>query len=683
MNHAEMVTAIPACPPAPGAAILERRDGAGEPPARLELADWLARHPDTPPICFEALTGWVPAHGEVDLEAPRLLFRVGAWYLDLAEALRWAQGDWEAAPGGGFRRVAGDVTGRVFCWTVRGVGGAGASAWTLEIETAALARGSTTFWVPAAWADAPPDDAVGGAREQRVLARAFRSCRLRLGRALALLQHLAALGFESTQAYRDWCLTRGLAGSLDKGARARREEVEARAPEGAAGAGPSWFVEAVTRIHDGQAREADLRTEYLRRIARAFAGGLAGGARRALLDLLLHAAGCANLTGLEPAIPRLGRPPGNTWVEGLGQLARCHRSWLRPLAAWRPGVQDPRQQFGSLARHLLARYEVPSFMDAAWFRGRSAAGQAQRAWFLQLAGGQSIRTAEVPVALTKRMAHAFGQAPAQLSVEEALRWAQVVGEGGSEALFASVAATPLGSSFEHEGFWATVIRWLAHQPLLDPDWVGPIVDYIQHRKYEPREVVHPGGQVEVAAPPEPNLSMKSRSLPKLLDQIEAWHLQLAREAKAATAGWAKSAIADFTWQERDVEHGGALTWSIRELLSKEELASEGRELHHCAASYARSCRSGKTSVWSLQVTDGSGRSLRLATIALDPRSRALTQVRGRFNLLPNSQKARMKAGVDPLYALYLERAGRVLRSWVQREGLRRQCADLRAWTGWP
>jgi phosphoenolpyruvate carboxykinase (ATP) len=52
----------------------------------------------------------------------------------------------------------------------------------------------------------------------------------------------------------------------------------------------------------------------------------------------------------------LGDAEGNTFVEGLCALARHRSGWIRPLEDWRPESHNARRQFGSLARHFLARY---------------------------------------------------------------------------------------------------------------------------------------------------------------------------------------------------------------------------------------------------------------------------------------------------------------------------------------
>ena len=225
---------------------------------------------------------------------------------------------------------------------------------------------------------------------------------------------------------------------------------------------------------------------------------------------------------MQPAIPRLGPVAGNSFVEALAQLARHYRHWLRRPDQWLPAVHDPRQQFGSLARQLFAEYPVPILMDSAWCLARKQRTLHQQAWFILLARGRNIRSAaELPLVLSKRMAHELSLAPDHYNVDEALRWGQVISQGGDEELVEAILGTQFGASFDNKDFWGTVVHFFAINPMLDPTYVGPNIDYLDHRKYRPQELVQPGGFVEIAPPPEPNLSMKSRSVPKLLDQVGA------------------------------------------------------------------------------------------------------------------------------------------------------------------
>ena len=215
-------------------------------------------------------------------------------------------------------------------------------------------------------------------------------------------------------------------------------------------------------------------------------------------------------------------------------------------------------------------------------------------------------------------------------------------------------ATRLGQSFENEDFWSTAILFFANNPMLDPAHVGPIVDFIHDQKYVLQQIARPGGGFEQRPPAQPNFSLKSRSIPKLLRQVDEWHEALARQVLLPDAedepdraggkkirvrhiSWGASSIGEFELKQEDKQLGETLTWSVKELLSNHELGAEGREMGHCVYTYAKSCRNGSTSIWSLGVENGKGHRHRILTIAVDPRSRTITQIRGRFNALPNAK----------------------------------------------
>ena len=402
-----------------------------------------------------------------------------------------------------------------------------------------------------------------------------------------------------------------------------------------------------------------MRTEVLRLIHRAFVG-LAGDQRAQLRDLLLHVEKRApNLLDARPAFHRLGRVDGNTFAEALGALARHNDAWQQSPSEWKPDSRNPRRQFAALVRFLLARYDVPACLDSVWFGGWDQEAQRQQGWFVHVGSGQNIRTADLPLVLSKRMAHVFAEAPSELTATEALRWAQVIGQGGSEMLAQAVIATELGRNFADESFWSTVVLFLVENPMLDPDMVGPIVDYINHQKFVP---------TEEGEPPQPNYTMKGRSAVKLLSQVEEWHERLARDNRQPGGSWESSGIAGFEWMD-DKEEG--LRWTIRELTSKRDLTLEGRAMNHCVASYVPNCRRGSKSVWSMQV-DAEGHSARVVTIAVHNPSRNIVEVRGRFNAVPRqSGKNPKNKTLERPYRELLARSGAVLRKWIEAEELGR------------
>ena len=91
------------------------------------------------------------------------------------------------------------------------------------------------------------------------------------------------------------------------------------------------------------------------------------------------------------------------------------------------------------------------------FEGLDARGLQRQEWFIHIGAGGNIRAADTPIKLTRRMAHAFPEAPRGNSLERNLRWAQVVGMGGSERLANAVLRTRLGRHLPRRGQPAAAI----------------------------------------------------------------------------------------------------------------------------------------------------------------------------------------------------------------------------------
>ena len=498
-------------------------------------------------------------------------------------------------------------------------------------------------------------------------------------------EHIEALGLANPEAYRGWCRERGLSEALNKSEKQLRRERELAALN-AVKRQRNRPGEVIEKICAGEIREEDLQADYLRKIHAAFAALKGEEERGALRGLLVHASRCTGWLEKGMAVPRLGEVEGNSFVEGLITLGRHWWDWVRLVEEWRPKSHNLRRQFGSLARHLLARYDIPPFMDLAWFAGDDEAARRQQAWFVHIGSGGNIRTADIPVRFSKKMAHCFFEAPAGSTIEEALRWGQVTGQGGGEYLADAVLRSRLSRSFKNEDFWEKVIIFLVEQPMLDPAWVGPIVDYIYRQKYDRQEVVLPGGQVEYRDPPESNFGMKSRSIFKLLRQVEVQQAQVTKEQKARRRLWKSSGMGDFSYTEFDEETGQELYWTVQELLSTRELHQEGKAMRHCVSSYGRRCQSGKISVWSLQVEDPPEEPRRVMTIAVDNKRRYISQTRGRFNALhgfaldddgivPIREDAydgniRSTSRLGRRDRYYLQKAPTALYLWMVHEGIK-------------
>lgn len=370
------------------------------------------------------------------------------------------------------------------------------------------------------------------------------------------------------------------------------------------------------------------------------------------------------LLSVEPVVSFLGPQPGNTCLDALLHLALRHEAWLEAPETWTVPQSPLRSQFASLVRHLFCRYATPEFMDTAWFEGFSLEGDQHRDWFLHVGSGQNIRTANLPVRLTKMAAHRFLEAPRDVSIVAALRWGQTCGIGGDEALARAIAETKLGRMLPDEPFWASVIHFFVNNPCLELSRIGPVVDFIGHQRFGERAMGFPAQPFNPADAAEPDLTMKGRTLPALWKRVEEWHALLAKESRRVCAPWEPSGIESFETEERE-PHGGVNTWVIVELLTGRALLEEGSEMRHCVRSYAEACTRGTSSVWSLRVRPmKETRSRRLLTIEVNHARRAIVQVRGRCNQNLGQMRGSSR----------MRQAGQMIRRWAREQRLSIACS---------
>jgi hypothetical protein len=329
------------------------------------------------------------------------------------------------------------------------------------------------------------------------------------------------------------------------------------------------------------------------------------------------------------------------YANALLALSAHASDWVRPLDAWKARSHNARRQFQSLLRHLISRYDIPTFLDAAWLEGLTADGIKYQRWYKHIAGGGNLRTVEdLPVSLTRRQAHLFLQTPDEFDILSAFRRALIIDLGGDERLVRSILASRIAIAFGAEEFWTTVFRFFIAHPELPTQHHGPIIDFLLDQKFipsVPNPLADQPGQPALESP-QPNLSMKGRMPESLRRAVADWHRDLAerRAVETAVGSWGPSGFTPFV-REEETEHGMRV-YEVTELLTSQELFEEGKAMSHCVASYARSCASGRSSIWSLRVQIESGRVARLATIEVRLSDRKIIQIRRRSNKLPTSRE---------------------------------------------
>ncbi len=312
--------------------------------------------------------------------------------------------------------------------------------------------------------------------------------------------------------------------------------------------------------------------------------------------------------------------------------------WCNNPKKWKPDEEiwaDERALVLDLLHYLFAKFPVPGFMNQAWIEQNDR----HIAWFVHLGQGLNIRTApNLPIELTKKMAHYFTQAPAGSTIQEALRYAQIMGMGGANWLATCLDATAVGRMLEHRDFWATVIGFFMQNRRLGAYEMNEMVEYIYHQKFLPRRIRNREGKWEVIAPPKPKLTLKGRTLESLKKSVEKWKTELEKEREMLSKlgedefiQWRAIGVRDFT---HSLQQNGVLrTYKIQQLVSNFELKEEAKAMNHCVATYVPNCIDGNSSIWSMTLVKPHHKPKRMVTIEVDNDS-TIQQVKAKNNELP-------------------------------------------------
>lgn len=375
------------------------------------------------------------------------------------------------------------------------------------------------------------------------------------------------------------------------------------------------------RRRQAEEREAAIRGALVRprdtvdlRIERLLAARPEGPPTQGLRDLLCAVAERAPRLVVEENLP------------ALALLAELHA--VRPVSTWHASGKSPDSLFRSLAEHLLARYRMPPRLWTVFFEGEGAQALSRVAAHVASGGSlyHEVQSGLMPVPLTRRMCHEAMAPAGERRFLHAVRRVQVRAVGGDARLFRSWIATRAGGRLhdrEGEDFWQTILAWLAANPMLPRGEIGPLVDYIDHRRTE-----------------DPAFSIKGRSVLAMMRGMRRWHGDLAREKAAHGRVFEPSGLLpmDIDRSRRDAKGRRAKEiWHVREILDGKTLADEGRMMGHCVYSYAGRIEKRECSIWTLTLEDDTGH-WRSLTVEVRASGRSIVQARGRFNRLPTPRE---------------------------------------------
>jgi len=315
----------------------------------------------------------------------------------------------------------------------------------------------------------------------------------------------------------------------------------------------------------------------------------------------------------------------------------CTYEWVRPIDTWKPEGKSRESLFRSLLEHLLSRYRTPKFLWSVFLQGPVESWVTESVVHIAKGGSlyDKVLSGEFTVPFTRKMCHDFLQTTSEFTFLSGIRRTQVRAYGGSPQLFRTWMTTQIGGSWhskQREEFWATVLQFFAKNPMMDHQQIGPLLDYIQHRRVRERD-----------------FSMKGRSVVALMRAMTEWHGDLAKENVLKGQNFESSGFKSGEYEMIYRERSGHLRilWEIREILSSKELATEGREMHHCVYSYASRIGPDRTSIWTLK-----GNGQRAVTIQVENKPQLITQFRGKFNAVPSAREFQ------------------VLKTWADANGLK-------------
>jgi hypothetical protein len=331
-----------------------------------------------------------------------------------------------------------------------------------------------------------------------------------------------------------------------------------------------------------------------------------------------------------------GHHPG---VEALVNLSRFGSVHIRPAAEWSGTTSSWRLAVSSLAYHLVCKYEVPVFLASTWCSTDDADADKKRGWFVAHARGASFRSLNLPIVMTRKMEHIFLASPDHLAIEHAIRRAELLALGAPAELVQAVLSTRLATDMSNGEFWRSVwIFLIANASIIDPVQIGPMIDYIQAIRHDRVAVDTPDGMVELE-PPQPEFSVKGRTVQSILRLMADWHRSLA--LGRAGLAWAPSPLRPMLVEELSQDTSAPPRWwQMMELTNSAQLRTEGTVLHHCVASYADQCYRGMSRIWSLRFRRGE-KVHHVLTIEIDPKRRAVVQARGRANCAASGKPLRL------------------------------------------
>jgi len=313
-------------------------------------------------------------------------------------------------------------------------------------------------------------------------------------------------------------------------------------------------------------------------------------------------------------------------IQAVYNIVKYRSYWQNDIYKWKPVGKTTGGQIKELVRYLFCQYDIPAFMFNAFYEEKNL---LHINWLLHLGSGRKVKEMmDVPIPFTQKTGHYFLHAPANYTIAEALRWAQVKALGGDDKLATRIVASWIGTKpYGHEDFWDRLLQIIIQGGMFNLNKLTELIDYVREAKRE-NAAYH----------------LKGRTLQSLLRQSDEWHNRFTHKTKAA-AIWKPCGIEGVRLERK------SHIIKLEELTEAKQLAEEGRAMKHCVASYTWYCATGKTAIFSLRRYEAGFVQQIMATIEVNLALKRVVQAKAKMN--------------KPI----CDEAKKLMTDWADKEGL--------------
>jgi hypothetical protein len=293
------------------------------------------------------------------------------------------------------------------------------------------------------------------------------------------------------------------------------------------------------------------------------------------------------------------------YIQAVLNIVKNKAFWKNDLFRWKPVSKLANIQLNELLSYLFCKYKVPKFLYSSFYESKVT---VHMEWLIHLGEGGAVKNVKnFPIPFTKKIGHYFTLAPDKLNTNEAIRWAQTKGLGGSDELAQRVANSWLGNKpYSDENFWESFLILVINAGMFNMTKLTELVDYVREAR---RENVH--------------YQLKGRTLQSLFKQSDIWHKHFSIY-KAETL-WKPCGI-----EGLEIEKKNEIL-KLQELTGSKDLAIEGKTMKHCVSSYAFYCSKGRSAIFSVRKYSGGILLDVLATIEVNIALKRVVQAKAKMN----------------------------------------------------